>query len=72
MREIHHRMGVVLDKAGCDAWLDPGTPPESLRLLMAPRSWPGVTKHRVSTFVNAVKNDNPTCIEPVNGSGKDQ
>lgn len=71
MREIHHRMGVLLlDNAGWEAWLDPSTPQEALRPLLTPRPWPGVTKHLVSTFVNAVKNDSPACIEPVDGPGQ--
>jgi putative SOS response-associated peptidase YedK len=62
MGVIHHRMPVVLDKAGWEQWLDPEADPEALVPLLRLREWAGVERYAVSPVVNSVKNNSPECI----------
>ena len=64
MAPIHDRMPVILEPADYDTWLNPGTPLPILQSLLRP--FPGAMKAlRVSTYVNAPRNDGPACVEPV-------
>lgn len=63
IREIHHRMPVILDPDGVDRWLDPGSEASDLTPLLGPMA-EGIQAFPVGTQVNSPKNDGPGCIEP--------
>lgn len=63
---LHHRMPVLLpDEDAIDAWLDvtPGLP-EKASALLKPSPAGTLVPLRVSTRVNAVKNDDEACVLP--------
>ncbi|MCL7937134.1 MAG: SOS response-associated peptidase [marine benthic group bacterium] len=64
LRPIHDRMPVILDPASYDAWIDPETPNWDLERLLT--AWPSesMLMHPVSTHVNHVGHDDPSCIVP--------
>ncbi len=65
LAEIHDRQPVILDRARWDAWLDPHlTDPDRVMDLLR-RPTPPLVATPVSTQVNAVGNDGPQLIEPV-------
>lgn len=64
---IHDRMPVLLPPALRGAWLDPATPDDRLAEILAPSDLP-LEAHRVSTRVNAVANDDPSCRDPLSPS----
>lgn len=55
VREIHDRMPVIVPAQGAFEWLTEGKRHEGVELQRRP----------VSTRVNRVENDDPTCIDPV-------
>jgi putative SOS response-associated peptidase YedK len=61
---IHDRMPVLVHEADFDAWLDPKTPPAAAQALLRPFSG-ALQAFRVSTTVNAPRNEGPACIEPL-------
>jgi putative SOS response-associated peptidase YedK len=66
LRQIHHRMPVLLPPEGRDLWLDARSSERALRALLRPSaddlvSWP------VSKVVNSVAFDDPTCIVALDG-----
>ena len=62
---IHDRMPVILTKEGENAWLDPAIPSvKEIALLLQPYPADEMILYRVSSEVNAVKNDSPNCIAP--------
>jgi putative SOS response-associated peptidase YedK len=62
---IHHRMPVILDPADHAAWLDPDAAPERLAALLKPLPSAAVQAYRVGKTVNAVRNDGPECVAPL-------
>lgn len=64
-RPIHPRMPVILRPDAFDAWLDAETDPDAAQALLRPHPSEGMTAYPVSTKVNAVANDGPELIEPV-------
>ena len=61
---VHDRMPVILPHDQRETWLRPGTEPGHLEALLRP--FPGELRvERVSTRVNSVANDDPTCREPL-------
>jgi putative SOS response-associated peptidase YedK len=68
VREVHHRMPVVVGETGRAAWLDPSRPVEvaDVECLDAP-----LVATTVSTRVNSVRYDDPRCLEPDAGPGED-
>lgn len=61
---IHDRMPVIVKPESYDLWLDPGFSKADVLLdLLKPFSADAMRHHRVSTRVNSVKNDDPTCAE---------
>lgn len=60
---IHHRMPVILDPKDYGQWLDPKYDQPQALLLPAPDNL--LRAIPVSTRVNAVRNDDPECIEPL-------
>lgn len=61
MARYHHRFPVVLGASDHDRWLDPAVDATEM-LRPPPSSWFVVTQ--VTMHVNAVKNDDPTCVVP--------
>ena len=63
LRPIHHRMPVILDAAGHDAWLDARTPPDAVPAFLGP--YDGVMEAQaVGSRVNNPRNDDAACIAP--------
>jgi putative SOS response-associated peptidase YedK len=69
MRPLHQRMPVVLDEAGRDAWLDPGSPKALLRGLLEPADDDRLEAHPVSRRVNSPFNEAPELLNPVHLPG---
>ena len=64
MKQIHHRMPVILDKKDHDAWLAPDYDEQRLRSLLKP--YTGLMKcHEVTTLVNSPSHDSEECIRPM-------
>lgn len=61
MTRFHHRVPVVLAAENHARWLDPGADPAPLLRAPPPEL---LVATRVSTHVNAVRNDDPRCAEP--------
>lgn len=64
---IHERMPVILRPEDYSRWLDPGSAPEALLPMLATGAGIAVVLHPVSPRVNAVRNDDESCIAPVPG-----
>ncbi|MHB1220024.1 MAG: SOS response-associated peptidase [Alphaproteobacteria bacterium] len=62
---IHHRMPVILDPADHAAWLDPDAALDRLAALLKPLPSAAVRAYRVGKTVNAVRNDGPECVAPL-------
>src|SRR5450631_3537840 len=62
---VHDRMPVMLMPEDYDRWLDPGMTIDELRALLKPYDPFLMKSYEVSRVVNSVKNDTPTCIEPL-------
>jgi len=66
MRSLHDRMPVILGREAYDLWLDPSMQDaERLRPLLVPFPDDPLTAHPVSTRVNNVRFDDPSCIDAV-------
>ena len=63
IRPIHHRMPVIVDPAGYDAWLS-GSPADA-RALLRPFPPDDMAFYRVSVRVNSVRNDDAECVAPL-------
>lgn len=64
IRDVHHRMPVILPLSEGARWLDPNEDPSDLRGLLRPNP-EGIQLFPVSTVVNSPRNDSPECIEAV-------
>lgn len=60
---IHDRMPVILEPDEFDDWLDPKLPPERAEAMLKPFGG-NLSVNPVSAHVNAVRNDDPQCLEP--------
>lgn len=65
MAPIHNRMPVILDKNEYEAWLNT-TDETSLKNMLKPFPSEKMKAYRVSEKVNAVRNEGPDLILPVN------
>lgn len=63
--KIHPRMPVILANADHAAWLAPDAQPTDLHPLLHPPPAEAMGYYRVSTHVNAVRNDDAECIAPL-------
>jgi putative SOS response-associated peptidase YedK len=72
VRPLHNRMPVILHPQDYQLWLDPGMQ-QADRLKPLLRAYPPaeMAAYAVSRFVNAPRNDDPRCIEPL-PLGEDQ
>ena len=66
MRPIHARMPLMVPTDRYDEWLDARTGMQRARSLIKPWAGP-LTRWRISTWLNAARNDGPTCIVPLDG-----
>ena len=64
LAEVHHRMPVLLQPGAFDAWLDPGTDPETLKRLFVPSPEKTLLRRAVSDYVNSPQNDDTACLNP--------
>jgi putative SOS response-associated peptidase YedK len=64
---VHDRMPVMLEGDACAAWLAPESQPGELLELLRSTRLEGLEIHRVSTRVNRPANDDPACLERVEG-----
>jgi putative SOS response-associated peptidase YedK len=65
LRPIHARMPVILPPACFAAWLDAANDQETLKALLHPFPAEPMAFYRVSTAVNNVRNDDPSCTAPL-------
>lgn len=66
MQDIHHRMPIILPKEKENEWISPN----EMGALRAHKFLQSIqvdelTAHNVSSYVNAAKNNDGTCIEPL-------
>jgi putative SOS response-associated peptidase YedK len=63
---VHHRMPAVLKPEAYGAWLDPQrSDTQTLTRLLRQRIETEFTSRPVSREVNATRNNNPACIDPL-------
>jgi len=68
MGGVHDRMPVVLERAGWEAWLDPGTAPDDLAHLLGQYEPVGILVHHpVDRRMGATGIDDPGVIAPLAG-----
>ncbi|ASN06905.1 SOS response-associated peptidase [Virgibacillus necropolis] len=66
MQGIHHRMPIILPKDKEDEWIAPiEMDPSSAHDLLQSIQVDDLKAHNVSSYVNAAKNNDSTCIEPL-------
>jgi putative SOS response-associated peptidase YedK len=63
LRALHDRMPVIVPPEHYDQWLDAAN--HEVDELFAPAPDDALSAHPVSTRVNAVRNDDPSLIEPI-------
>lgn len=62
---IHDRMPVILDRRGCELWLDPAIESaEALSALLRPYPAAEMCCAAVNPIVNSPHHDGPECIQP--------
>ncbi|MDA1326075.1 MAG: SOS response-associated peptidase, partial [Proteobacteria bacterium] len=66
LRPIHARMPVILPPEAFDVWLDPANDPAAVSALLKPYPAEPMAFYRVGQAVNNVRNDDPSCIAPLN------
>ena len=72
LQAIHPRMPVMLSPDSFDAWLDPDADAETAKGLLAPYPEGALTAYPISRRVNAVKNDDPSILEPLDAGADGQ
>jgi putative SOS response-associated peptidase YedK len=66
VREIHHRMPVILDPDFHEKWLNVEIQnPKELENILKDGIIYDMINYPVSTLVNSVKNNDPNCIKPI-------
>ncbi len=66
MKQIHHRMPVILPPSAINPWLDPALDDvQTITKMLQPAPAASITTHEVSTWINSTAHDDPRCIEPV-------
>jgi len=63
--KIHDRMPLMVEPDRWAAWLDPRTDKDSVLDLLVPAAPGRLEAYPVSTMVNAVKNNGPELVEPL-------
>jgi putative SOS response-associated peptidase YedK len=67
VKPVHHRMAAMLPVNAEDLWLDPATPVDQLRTLLAAYDAAAMTATRVSGRVNKVANNDADLLRPSTG-----
>lgn len=65
LKEIHPRMPVMLSPDAFPVWLDPNAKVEAVKGLLTPFPGSDLTAYPISIRVNAVRNDDPSILEPL-------
>jgi len=66
MRDIHHRMPVILNPAAYEFWLNPDNQDiAKLEMTLQKDLMTDLVSYPVSKQVNSTRNNNASCIEPV-------
>ncbi|KHE72699.1 SOS response-associated peptidase [Halobacillus sp. BBL2006] len=66
MKDIHHRMPVILPKKEQDLWIEPiKWSPDQAHEFVEQMSMEDLEAYEVSEYVNAAKNEGPRCIESI-------
>jgi putative SOS response-associated peptidase YedK len=66
IKEIHHRMPVILKQELHEAWLNPATrDPKKLKEILQDGHVREMNRHPVSPRINKVQNNDPSCIEAI-------
>ena len=65
LKNIHHRMPVILHPEDFDTWLTPANDTIKCQKLLQPFPSEPMAFYRVAQTVNNPRNDNPKCIEPI-------
>ena len=66
VRELHHRMPVILDPEVYSTWLDPGCQdPQSLSAILRDHAITDLVFHPVDKAVNSVRKNDPSNIKPI-------
>jgi putative SOS response-associated peptidase YedK len=66
IRDIHHRMPVILKPQVYEPWLDPGNQDVvELGKMLKNEIITELVSYPVSKQVNAARNNDPSCIQPV-------
>jgi putative SOS response-associated peptidase YedK len=69
VKDIHHRMPLILKPEAYDAWLDPDNKdPVGLEELLRTQYVKELKSYPVSRRVNRVENDSRDCLEPLHGT----
>jgi putative SOS response-associated peptidase YedK len=63
--KIHDRMPLMVERDRWAAWLDPRTEKDTVLDLLVPAAPGRLEAYPVSTMVNAVKNNGPELVEPL-------
>jgi putative SOS response-associated peptidase YedK len=70
IREIHHRMPVILDPKFHEKWLNAGIQdPKELEMILKDGLIHDMKYYPVSKLVNSVKNNDPNCIKRIDANG---
>jgi putative SOS response-associated peptidase YedK len=71
IRKIHNRMPIILMPEFYDKWLNPEVQdPKELRVILQDGLIDDLQSYSVSKYVNSVKNNDPSCINPIDESYK--
>ncbi len=66
IRDIHHRMPVILKPPAYESWLDPGNQDVvELGKMLKNEIVTELVSYPVSKQVNSTRNNDPSCIEPI-------
>jgi len=66
IRDIHHRMPVILKSNVYEPWLDPGNQDVAeLDRILKNEIATELVRYPVSKQVNSTRNNDPSCIEPI-------
>lgn len=65
IKDIHDRMPLILDNGAARAWIDGAGGVDGLRDMLRHSCMTGFVPVAVSRMVNDVRNEDPSCLEPV-------
>jgi putative SOS response-associated peptidase YedK len=68
LQSFHDRMPVILSPQAYDRWLDPTEQTERLQSLLQPYAVSAMGYYLVSTLVNNPRQDDQSCIQPLERS----